>query len=294
MVVRRGSVRAAAASLFVTEPSVSAAVAALEKEIRVPLFERRGRGIVPTPAGAALADYVTRALGILEQGLDAARHAARPGSGRLRLAAVTTAGEAILPVLLREFRTRFPDIEPILEVGNRASTIERLLGREADLAIGGRPPAGRGIAGARILENQLVLVAAPDHALARGRPATPDELAGATWLLREEGSGTRSTAEEYFVATQIEPASRLTLGSNGSVKQAAILGLGITLIPRLAVEGEVGSGLLHLIPAPNLPLKRSWQAWFLDQTPLPPAADLFLRFVRSPAARRALHHPPRG
>ena len=98
-VVRRGSVTAAAEELVVTQPSVSAAVNALERELGVRLTERAGRTVRPTAAGATYAPYAADVLGLLEQGGRAAREAAEAHPHTLRISAVTTAGEYLVPQL---------------------------------------------------------------------------------------------------------------------------------------------------------------------------------------------------
>src|SRR5919198_6117788 len=92
-VAATGSVRAAAERLVVTQPAVSAALSALQREIGVPLVDRDGRGLRLTPAGRAFAEHARRALGLLDQGVAVATEAAEPARGRLRLAAVTTTPE---------------------------------------------------------------------------------------------------------------------------------------------------------------------------------------------------------
>jgi DNA-binding transcriptional LysR family regulator len=114
-----GSVRVAAERLFVTQPAVSAALASLQQEVGVALVEREGRGLRLTPAGEEFADYARRALGLLDEGMAAAVTAAEPERGRLRLAAVITAGERLAPSLLAGFVARYPGVDVSLEVGNR-------------------------------------------------------------------------------------------------------------------------------------------------------------------------------
>lgn len=293
-VARSGSVHAAAAARVVSDASVSAAVAALERELGTPLLERSGRGIRLTPAGEALARYAAQALGLLEQGRSAVRAAAQPGHGRLRLVAVTSAGETLIPPILQAFRVRHPGIEVLLEVGNRGMVLARLRAREADLGIGGRPPLGVDIAGEAVLPNHLVLVAAAGHPLTKLRKADAAALAKEVWLLREEGSGTRASALELMAQLGIEPAQLLTLGSNGSVRQGAIVGLGITLLSAQTVGRELASGLVATIALPGLPLERPWFVLY----PGPPAergaavltapARTFVEFLRSRGAKRAL------
>ena len=105
-VVRRGSVTAAAEELYVTQPSVSAAVAALEREVGAKLLERDGRGLRPTPAGEAFAPYATHVLGLLDEGRRAAQEAVEGGRVTLRISAVTSAGDHVVPPLIRAFRDR--------------------------------------------------------------------------------------------------------------------------------------------------------------------------------------------
>jgi len=253
---RSGSVGGAAARLHVTQPAVTAAVRALERELRTPLVARRGRGIVLTPAGEVLAGYAARVLGLLEETRDAVEEAADPERGRVRLAAVTTAGEHVLPSLIRDFRALHPGVEMSLEVGNRSLVWERLRDRGADVAIAGRPPAGLGFAGTAFRPNHLVVAGPPSMVLAR-EPARPASLADATWLLREEGSGTRATAEEFLTGAGIAP-STLTIGSNGAIVESVAAGLGVTLISHDAVRRAEAAGEVRVLPVRGLPLRRAW------------------------------------
>lgn len=114
-----GSVRGAAQALVVTESSVSAAVTALARDVGVALIEPDGRGIRLTDAGARYAEYARTILGLHEEAIAAARSEVDPGLGPVRLAAVTTAGEHVLPDLLVSFRDRCPGIDLRLEVRAR-------------------------------------------------------------------------------------------------------------------------------------------------------------------------------
>ncbi|MGI8427007.1 MAG: LysR family transcriptional regulator [Actinomycetota bacterium] len=286
-VSRHGSIRAAAASLMVTEPSVSATVTSLSHEIGVDLLQRDGRGIRLTAAGLQLAKYAAEILGLAEQASSRVREAGGK-TGRLHLAAVTTAGEHVLPPVLKLFKEQQPKVQIWMEVGNRVSLFEYLYSRQADLAIGGRPPADSKIAGEPFLENRLLIVSAPDHPLAKKRALEPAQLANQTWLLRESGSGTREALEEFQKKHHIEPGGTMTLGSNGAVKHAAIAGLGITMISTHAIAAELASGTLARLRVPGTPLKREWFVNYLADTPPQGSVLEFLRLLRSPAARRAI------
>lgn len=286
-VAKRGSVTGAAAALFVTEPSVSAAIASLQDEIGVPLVRRAGRGIELTAAGEAFARHAAEILGLAERARRTAQEiAGRPGV--LRIAAVTTAGEYVLPPLLAAFRARHPEVQVVLQVGNRAEAFSALEANEVDLVIGGQPPAGGHIKGEPVFDSKLVVVAGPDHPLRHSRTVEPRALSADTWLLREEGSGTRAATLGYLAAHEIEPAATMVIGSNAAMKRAVAAGLGITLMQLDAVAGELRARELSRIRARGTPLDRAWHVLYRDAAALPPSSTAFLSLVRSPAARRAL------
>jgi DNA-binding transcriptional LysR family regulator len=271
---RSGSVRAAAGQLIVSQPSVSAAVAALSGELGVDLFERHGRGVRLTDSGEAFAPYAAEVLGLLEEGRRAAQEAAHPESSRIRLVAVNTAGEYLVPPLLQAYRRLHPGIQVLLEIGNRSTVFERLESARADVGIGGRP-SGRGLVGYPFLDNELIVVG----------KAAPADLAQTPWLLREEGSGTRGATERLLADLELGAPELLTLGSNGAIKQGLAIGLGITLISRHAVSRELADGSLVRIPVPGTPLTRPWHVLFRAGGPTRPAVQAFGEFLRGDQAR---------
>src|SRR5918994_1565261 len=151
-VVETGSVTAAAEELYVTQPSVSAAVSALSKEVGADLTVRLGRSVEPSAAGKAFAPYAAHVIGLLDQGGRAAREAAGVAERELRIAAVTTAAEHIVPQLVQEFSTRHRELTLTLDVGNRERVFREVASHRADVAIGGRAPlGGRPLPGGRPL-----------------------------------------------------------------------------------------------------------------------------------------------
>jgi DNA-binding transcriptional LysR family regulator len=285
-VAREGSVSAAADKLHVTQPSISAAVSALSRELGVELTERVGRGIGLTAAGDAFRPYAADVLGLVGQGREAAREAADVTMRSLRIVAVATAAEYVVPSLLRAFHRLHPEVNLALEVANRAIVFERVLEHEADVAIAGRPPDDQRVAGTAFLKNELALIAAPDDPLSAGRPVKPSLLADRVWLMREPGSGTRQLVSEFLADHDLRPRT-LTLGSNGAIKEAVRLGLGVSLQSHVAVEHELGAGALAEIAVRGGLPQRRWYALHSATVPPRPAVAQFLRFANGPAARRA-------
>lgn len=281
-VVDSGSVSEAADLLFVSPPAVSAALASLQSELGVALLARVGRGVAITPAGVVFAPYARGVLRIADEGVAAAREALDPETGRVRIAAVTTAGEHVLPRFLASFRARHPHAEVSLEVGNRERLWQLLAEREVDLAIGGRPPGGSRFQTRATRPNVLVLVAAAGPGTDGGngvREVSLEELSRQVLLLREVGSGTRRTTEELYDELGIAPAATLTLGSNGALRESVQVGLGITLISRDAVARELEEGTLEEWRCPTLPRHRAWHLVSRAGEDLNPTAGLFLSHV---------------
>ncbi len=270
-----------------TQPSVSAAVAALEREVGVKLTERAGRNVRPTPAGREYARYASHVVGLLKEGSEVAAQVAEGAQQHLRLGAVLTAGEHLMPALIQNFREHRPDLHISLSVSNREQVFRSLAGHEADLVVSGRAPEEGGFKAVAFAPSEFELVTAPGDKLAK-RPWVPMEaLAERPWLVREPGSGTRRLCEEYLASHQLEP-ELLTLGSNGAIKNAARVGLGIALQSQVAVQLELDYGLLETIrPRGGLP-SRSWYAVWSSAGPMREPVEAFVRYLQSDAAARQL------
>lgn len=282
-VVDTGSVRAAAERLIVSQPAVSGAVASLERELGVELVARDGRGLRVTSAGAAFAASARAGLARIDHGVRAARSTDEPGRGTVRIAAVTTAAERVLLPLLAGFRGDHPHADVAVRVGNRATVWDALRRHDADLVVAGRPPAALE---ARILgrrANRLVVVGPPRVRATRSRQAMLSELAALTWLLREEGSGTREASDELLARLDLEPP-RMVLGSNGAVEEAAVNGFGVALISLDAVRSRIAAGELAVYGCPDTPLERPWHLVASGDVTLTPTAALAACSLLGPEA----------
>ncbi len=246
-----GSVRGAAERLVVTDSAISSALGALSAEVGVSLIDRHGRGVRLTPAGNRYVEYARRILGLHDEAILAARGEVDPEHGSIRLAAVTTAGELLIPALLASFTAKYPDVVCKLEVGSRTALWPMLARHEVDVVVAGRPPADlHQIKVQAVGPNTLVVVGPPE--MVRG--FTPGK---ATWLLRESGSGTRATMTTLLEELEISPP-QMVLGSHGAVVAAAVAGLGVTLVHRQAVHKELDTGVLVELPVAGTPLDRPW------------------------------------
>jgi LysR family transcriptional regulator, low CO2-responsive transcriptional regulator len=207
----------------------------------------------------------------------AVREVSAGESRELRIAAVTTAAEHLLPALLGGFTRGNAGVRLAIDVGNRERVFRRLAAHEADVAIAGRAPPDAGLVSARFRDNTMVVITQPGDPLAAGASVDLAELADRTWLLREEGSGTRAYNEALIARLDLRPRI-LTLGSNGAIKAAVRAGLGVAALSRDAVALELDAHLLVTVAVAGLP-QREWFAHRASVGPVRPAVAEFLTYL---------------
>ncbi len=284
-VASRLSYTQAAAALGRTQPAVSAQIRQLEATLGLELFEQVGRKIHLTDAGRELLAAVRHLFAAVDEVADIVAELKGMRRGTLRVGAATTAGEYVVPPLLGAFHKAHPEIDLSLVVDNRAGILQRLYANELDFAVMGRVPPGAALEGEPVLPNPLVVVAAATHPLARKRRLPLSALLEETWLFREEGSGTRLTLERHFDEQGVAPQRRLTLSGNSAVKQAAIAGLGVAVLPRAALDLELAARRLAVLDVEGFPLERQWHIVRMRHKRLSPAALAFQKLIREAAAR---------
>ncbi|KXV68348.1 LysR family transcriptional regulator [Acetobacter malorum] len=247
-VAEREHMTEAARALHVTQSAVSAAIAALETRHGVRLFHRVGRGIVLTEAGTLflaeariILDRVTAAEAMLDDLSGLKR-------GTLRVVASQTIAAYWLPPLLAAFRERFPHIEIVLEIGNTQQVAAHVQAGQSDFGIVEGKVDNPVLAQWPIAQDQLVLVQSTPF---DARSCTPKALQKACWIMREQGSGTRSTLDECLRQIGVKPETlreALVLPSNESVRTAVEAGAGIAGLSSLVVAPALAAGTLHAAP----------------------------------------------
>lgn len=279
MVRGDGSVTQAAARLYVSQPSVSDTLRALEKTLDIRLFAGRGKARALTPAGAIYWDYTQRILGLINESAQAVADLADRPRGRLSIVAVPTAGEQLVPPVLRSFVDAYPDVSVTLMVANRADATEVLRDGSADLAVMGRPPASLRTEHRKCGQNRLLVLCSASHELAGSSVDLP-EIVSRPFLLREKGSGTRAAIEELFESEGLELADLMVLGSNSAVVAAMREGLGIAIMPEIAVADCIENGEIVVLSVPLFPMIREWHlVWLTERPPSTPTSAFMAMMV---------------
>ncbi|MBL8301717.1 MAG: LysR family transcriptional regulator, partial [Ideonella sp.] len=213
---RLGSVSRTAQEMHLTQPAVSLQLGILEESAGTPLLSRDGRGVRLTAAGEILAGYADRIMALWREAGEAMAAQRGVVAGSLRVGVVTTA-EYLLPQLLLDFVRQHDQVSVKLEVGNRAAIVAMLAQQDIDLAVMGRPPAELRVVAAPFARHPMAFVAAPHHPLAAHPSPTLRDLNGANLLLRERGSGTRTTVEQLYKAAGVDMRLGAELSSNEAI-----------------------------------------------------------------------------
>ena len=281
-VASHGSFSRAAVSLEITQPAVSIQIQELERSMQVTLFHRRPRALRLTEIGETVFGYAQQIFTLSEKLLETVEEMQDLKAGHLNLGASTTPGEYVLPVALGRFRRVYPGIQTELVIANTRSIVQRLLRREIDMGmVGERPEEHSGeLEMVDYLEDEIVLVAAPDHilALAPG-PVTAQQVVDSGLVVRESGSATRQAAERHLQDIGVAAKVALELGSNQAVKQAAAAGGGIGVISRMGVTAEVKADMLVILEVKDWQCRRPLTLVHPKDRYLSPAQRAFREFL---------------
>ena len=283
-VARHLSFSRAAEELHLTQPAVSMQVQSLEDQAGLPLTEQAGKKVRLTAAGEEVARQARRIAEQLREAGEALAALKGVEAGRLKIGVVSTA-KYFAPSLLAEFRRRHPGVEVQLMVHNRGTIVRLLAENEIDLAIMGTPPGEFETVAREFADHPLVFIASPDSRLAQKRRIDPRQLAEETLLIREPGSGTRSALERFLVEHGVVAGKVMELGSNETIKQAVMAGLGISFISEHTIGLERSVGRLVRLNVNGTPVNRQWRLVHRTDKRLMPAATAFVEFMNAEGSR---------
>jgi DNA-binding transcriptional LysR family regulator len=272
----------AAAELHLTPPAISMQIAQLERAAGLPLFERIGRRLYLTQAGATLLRSSTAILGQL-RAAEEELGMLRGVEGGLLDVGVISAGDYFFPKLLAAFCARHRGVRVSLAVCNREDLIRRLDHNRVDLAIMGQRPEGREFEATAFAAHPIVIVAAPRHPLARLRRAPLAALAREPFIAREQGSLTRVVMDETLRRARLKPAIAIETASNETIKQAVAAGFGIAFMSAHAIGLEIEAKRLAVLDLAELPVRRQWFAVHRKGKHLPAVAQAFVAFLEKEA-----------
>jgi LysR family transcriptional regulator, low CO2-responsive transcriptional regulator len=285
-VVRLGSVKAAAATLSVSEAAVSMHVGQLRRELEDQLFTRTSSGLAFTPGGLRLASRAVEILGLQDRTV---REVSQAGTGRrlLRMAASSMFAEHAAPGLIEVFAGRAADLEVELSVWPAAQHAALLAARTVDIAIGTAVVPTGDLVHKPFLNFEVLAVAGPDHPLA-GRSVTAATAREQTWLLGPSAADDEGVVPELLRRLEVPESRQRIFQSNAGALEETKRASGIALAVRFAVAADLAAGRLAAVDGPGLRAQGRWTAVTLPpESQLPAAAEL-LRFITTPRATQAM------
>ncbi len=239
-VIRTGSFADAARRLGYTGSAVSQQIAALERAVKVPLFERDAHSVRPTAAGEFIGERATDSLAALGSLEDDVRGMFMGSIGRLRLGSFPTASERLLPRTLAAYARQHPDVEVLLDEGEPNELIALLQVAELDMVLVYRynlvpRPWPRAMTATRLLDEPLVLLLPKDHRLAGSGAVPVDDLQDETWISTREGTSAASCLRRMCAISGFNPQVAYRTNDYGVITNFVASGLGIAIVPVLGL-----------------------------------------------------------
>lgn len=231
---------------------------ALEEYYGAKLFAESGKRVELTRAGSVLFSYAKEILDLHGAARRAVADLMERVSGKLTIGASLTIGEYVLPRMLAAFSRRYPEVHYSVMIGNTELIHERALEGSVDVALVEGHIEDEKLYVEEFLHDELVLIVSKQHLLARKKYVVREDLETVTFIMREEGSGTRLALEEVLREISLNPARTITLGSTQAIKEAVEAGLGISFLSKWTLRKELQLGLLKVVRVKDINIQRGF------------------------------------
>lgn len=249
----------AAEDLHMTQPAVSQHIRTLEESLGVRLLERSNKFVHLNKAGEIVYQHAKEILGLYTKMQSAVDDITNKAGGPISIGASYTFGEYILPRIIARLQRRFSQIRPTINIHNSKVIMDLVTNHQLDIGIIEGLVKDSKLTTEVVFEDKMWIIASHDHRLVKkGRGITFSDLEKETWILREEGSGTREAAENFFQKYKITPVHFLEFGSTQLIKESVEAGLGISLLSGWAIEKDLKHDYIEVINIEGLPFKRNF------------------------------------
>lgn len=242
----------AAEVLQLTQPSITARIQALERELGEGLFDRGGRSVRLTDAGAVFLPYAERLLQGLQEARDSVEEVRTVQAGSLRLGSALTISTYVLPRLLHAFRSRYPGVEVIVRTGRSEQVLAMLLNDEVQVGLV-RSLVHPEAATIDLYADEVILVTNLRHPFTASRRARIKEVAAQSVILFDRGSSYYGLINSFFRQAGVVPNVAMELDSMEATKRMVEEGLGIALLPRVCLDRELKLGVLVEVTITDMP-----------------------------------------
>lgn len=282
-IAQTGSVSKAAEQVALSQSAASTALAELERQFDCQLFDRHGKLLVLNALGKSL---LPAATSLLNQAEEIERLLqGKSALGNLKVGATLTIGNYLAILIISEFMQHHVECHIDLQVKNTQQILQQIASYELDLGLIEGSCHHPELIAEPWMDDELSLFCSPGHPFAKQKKVSIEDLISATWILREQGSGTRETFDQAMRHHSSALKVRLELEHTEAIKRAVESGLGIGCISRLALRDAFNRGSLVEIKAPMLDLRRKFMFVWHKSRYQTPAMLEFLNYCRSLVSR---------
>ena len=258
-VVEKENFSKAAEELHMTQPAVSQYIRTLEESVGTRLLERSNKYVRLNKAGQIVYHHAKEIIALYTKMQSLVDDLTNKASGPIAIGASYTFGEYILPHIIAKMQGQYPLISPSIKIQNTKEIIELVKKHQLDIGIIEGLYKEDTLKSEVVSKDRMVIVASPHHQLLTKKgEARISDLAEETWILREEGSGTREAAENLFRMYGLSPKKIMEFGSTQLIKESVEAGLGISLLSSWAIKKELTNGYIGIINMKGLPFKRNF------------------------------------
>ncbi|GLX70015.1 LysR family transcriptional regulator [Paenibacillus glycanilyticus] len=270
----------AAEALHMTQPAVSQHIQALENSIGTKLLDRSNKHVRLNKAGEIVYRHGKEIEGLytrMQRLVDDLMHTA---SGTLSIGASYTFGEYVLPHAIAYLQHHYPLIKPTITIGNTKEISSLVAGGQLDIGIVEGALEHDKLHAESLARDLMYVVTSSSHRFGKDEDVSAASLRQETWIVREEGSGTREVTERMFLEQGLNPSSRMEFGSTQIIKESVEAGLGISLLSHWAVRKEISLGTISKLTIGGKPVEREFSLLTQHHQQHTKAAEVFIGILR--------------
>lgn len=285
-VVEKGNFSKAAEELHMTQPAVSQYIQSLERMYGTKLLERTNKYVRLNKPGQIVYDHAKEIIGIYSKISGLLDDLANAPKGPLAIGASYSFGEYVLPHFISQLHSEFPQIQPSIRIGNTKDITELVVKNQLDIGIIEGDYHDRHLVVEPFADDFMYVIASAKHPLAKEKgEISVQSLEKETWIIREEGSGTREATDKLWSDLSISPKDVMVFGSTQIIKESVEAGLGIALLSQVTFHKEQQLDLINTLPVAGTPYKRKFSIVLRKTSYQTKAMEVFIELLRvqSPA-----------